>query len=199
MKRIIIGFMICLLFVNCTKKNKTATPKRDSYIISYEDKKLQDYKDSTERNSNKKIFITKGFYAESQLVIDKDDKLFFYQKRYIQILCNYGNENDTLPHFLDLQPKDLVKIPESCLQDFLSENILSKEKNRQILIIASQKDTIKNKSFLYFLDHNKIPTYLIRKTTQEEDTVLHYKATEKHYYSDEIKWDTTRIKLPTKN
>ena len=69
-------------------------------------------------------------------------------------------------------------------------------KKRKILIIASQNDTIKNITFLDFLENNKIPTYLIRRTTQEEDTVLYYKNNEKYYFSDEIKWDTTKIKFP---
>jgi len=196
MKRIVIGFMICLLFGNCNKKDKRNISKRNSYIISYEDKKLRKNTDSIERNSNLKIFLPKGFYRENQLIIDKNGNLFFYQKEHIRISCNYGSENDTLPHFLDLHPKDIVKIPESSLNDFLSENILSKEKDRQVLVIASQNDTIKNISFLDFLDRITIPTYIIRRTTQEEDTVLHYKKTEKHYDSDEIKWDKTRIKLP---
>jgi hypothetical protein len=88
------------------------------------------------------------------------------------------------------------------LTDFLSENILIKEKNRQILIIASQKDTIKNTSFFDFLNTKNIGTYVIRRTTQEEDTVLKYKNNvNKHiyYYPDSIKWDKTKIKLPLKN
>lgn len=199
MKRIITGIIICMLFANCIKNEGKKVPKRDSYIISYEDKKLKDQKDSIERVNNKKIFITKGFYAESQLLIDRNDNLFFYQNKYFRNFCDFGQEYDTLPHFLDLHPKDIIKIPQNSLIDFLNENIMSKEKNRQILIIASQNDTIKNSAFLDFLENNKIPTYLIRRTTQEEDTVLFYKKNEKYYFSDEIKWDITKIKLANKN
>lgn len=111
--------------------------------------------------------------------------------------CSYGSENDTLPHLLRLKPKDIVGIPQKNLTDFLSGNILSKEKNRQILIIASQNDTIKNTSFFDFLNNKSIGNYIIRRTTQEEDTVLKYKTNNEHYYyPDSIKWDKTRIKLP---
>ena len=79
---------------------------------------------------------------------------------------------------------------------FLSENILSKEKRKQILVIGSQNDTIKNHYFLDFLKSNIIQTYYIRRTTQEEDTVLKYKTNGDDYYSDSIKWDRTKIKLP---
>jgi hypothetical protein len=195
MIRIFIGFMICFLLLNCAKKEEKAVIKNKPYIISHEDKELEKYYDSLGVPPPS----TKGFfYGESQLLIDKKGNLYFYQKRYIQILCSYGSEKDTLPHFLDLQPKDIVKIPKKCLNDFLSENILTKEKRRQLLIIGSQSDTIKNPYFLDFLKSNIIQTYYIRRTTQEEDTVLKYKTNSDYYYSDSIKWDRTKIKFPNK-
>ncbi|KRB54271.1 hypothetical protein [Flavobacterium sp. Root186] len=203
MTRIFVGFMICLLLLNCAKKEEKAVNKNKPYIISYEDKELQNYIDSLKKSNSKTVaFPRKGFYGEHQLIIDKKGNLYFYQKEYIMITCSYGSENDTLPHFLGLEPKDIVRIPQKNLTDFLSENILTKEKNRQILIIASQKDTIKNTSFFEFLNKKNIDTYIIRRTTQEEDTVLKYKNnTNKHiyYYPDSIKWDKTKIKLPVKN
>lgn len=199
MKRVFIGFMICLLFLNCTKKKEKSIEKSKPYIISYEDKELEKYYDSIKTHTNRvAIPPRKGFYGESQLIIDKKGNLYFYQTKYIQILCSYGSEKDTLPHFLDLQPKDIVKIPKKYLSDFLSENILTKEKRRQILIIGSQSDTIKNPYFLDFLKRNIIQTYYIRRTTQEEDTVLKYKRNNNYYYSDDIKWDRTKIKFPKK-
>ena len=196
MKRIVIGFMICLLFGNCSKKGEEITSKRQSYIISYEDKKLQNYYDSIGKKSKIKPPPPpqKIFYSDNQLIIDKNSNLYFYQKEFIQILCSYGHENDTIPVFLGTKPKDIIKIPQNSLIDFLNENILSKE--RKILIIASQKDTIKNIAFLDFLNDNKIPTYIIRRTTQEEDTVLEHKKNNKYYNSENIRWDKTRIKLP---
>lgn len=196
MKRIITGIIVCLLFANCNKKEKRITPQRDSYIISFEDTKLQNYYDSIDSKSKVKPPPPpqKIFYTDNQLIIDKNGNLYFYQKEYIQIICSYGHKNDTVPEFLGIKPKDLVKIPQKSLNDFLAENIQMKK--RKILIIASQNDTIKNITFLDFLENNKIPTYLIRRTTQEEDTVLYYKNNEKYYFSDEIKWDTTKIKFP---
>lgn len=200
MTRLFIGFMICLLFLNCTKKEGKVVEKNKPYIISYEDEEFEKYCDSIKTHTNRVVLPPrKGFYGESQLIIDKKGNLYFYQKRYYFNFCSYGREKDTLPHFLDLQPKDIVKIPKKCLNDFLSENILTKEKRRQILIIGSQSDTIKNPYFLDFLKSNIIQTYYIRRTTQEEDTVLKYKNNSDYYYSDDIKWDRTKIKLPNKN
>jgi len=205
MTRLFIGFMICFLLLNCSKikEEENIVEKNKPYIISYEDRKLQNYIDSLKENKKNFVpFPQKGFYGEHQLIIDKKGDFYFYQKEYFMEFCSYGHENDTLPDFLRLQPKDVVRIPQNNLTDFLSENILNKEKDRQILIIASQQDTIKSTSFFEFLKKKNIGTYIIRRTTQEEDTVLKYKnSNNKHiyYYPDSIKWDKTKIKLPIKN
>ncbi len=98
-------------------------------------------------------------------------------------------EKVTLPHLLDLQPKDLIKIPKDCIEKIIEDNVMTKEKGKQILIVASQKDSIKDREFLKFLHHMKVPSYIIRRTTQEEDTVLHYKKTNQYYNSNDINWN----------
>jgi len=200
MSKMFIGFLICFLILNCGKKDEKQIAKNKAYVISYEDKKLQKYVDSLKESSGKKVvFPRKGFYGEHQLLIDKKGNLYFYQKEYYREFCSYGNQNDTLPHLLFLKPKDIIRVPQKSLTDFLSENILIKEKNRQILIVASQNDTIKNTSFFEFLNTKNIGNYIIRRTTQEEDTILQYKNNDRthfYYYPDSIKWDKTKIKLP---
>ncbi|MCV9929392.1 hypothetical protein OIU83_17135 [Flavobacterium sp. LS1R49] len=125
MKRVFIGLIICLLLFNCAKKEEKTVPRNIPYIISEENIKI-----SNELKKNKIPPPPKGFYAENQLIIDKKGSLFYYQKEYIQILCNYKNENDTLPHFTNLKPKDIIRIPQKSLNDFISENIMTKEKRR---------------------------------------------------------------------
>jgi len=126
-KRVLVGFVICFFLLNCNKKEEKIVEKNKPYIISYEDEKLENYYDSIKKKTNRAVLPPrKGFYAESQLIIDKKGNFYFYQKRYLLEFCSYGSENDTLPHFLNLQPKDIVKIPQTSLNDFLSENILSK-------------------------------------------------------------------------
>lgn len=191
MTRIFIGFMTFLLFLNCAKKEEMSIEKNKPYIISSENRKfLQNLK-----KENIPLPL-KGFYGENQLIIDKNGNLFFYQKEYFRGGCGTIDKNDTLPHFLNLQPKDILKIPQASVNDFLSENILNKDTNRQILIVASQNDTIKNTSFFNFINKNKLRAYTIRRTTQEEDTVLKYKKNNKPYYYEDIKWDRDRIQLP---
>lgn len=112
-------------------------------------------------------------------------------------------ENDTIPKFIDLHPKDLIKIPKSCIESFINENVMTKEKRRQLLIVGSQNDTIKDKKILSFLYNMKVPTCVFRRTTQEEeeeeDTVLYYNKRNLYYHHNQIKWDKTKIKFPKQN
>lgn len=187
--------MIGLLF-GCTKKGEVTNEDSDvqkPYIISEEDRK---YKEELNKGKVHIPFIPVGVSGESNLIIDKYSNVFYYQRNKKPVLlCDYGRENDTIPLFLDLQPKDLIKMPKDFIEEFINENVMSKEKNRQTLIMVSQTDTIRDQKFLNFLHHLKVPIYIIRRTTQEEDTVLSYKKKDAFYYSDSIKWDKSRIKF----
>ena len=197
MKNILI-LLICFTLLCCKKdKNVNASKPEKTYIISFEDNKIIKEIDSINNlKKNGKIALPqKGFYGENNLIIDENNVVYYYQRRSVPILCSYGIKNDNLPEFLNLQPKDLIKIPKDYIAQIIYENVMTKEKRKQILIIASQNDTIKDIKLLRFLHHMKVPTYIIRRTTQEEDTVLVYKKTNKCYYSDEIKWDKKRIKV----
>lgn len=195
MKKVVVLIMISLFF-GCNKKaevvkEKITIPK--SYIISQEDRK------NSERDKKNNVpppFIPNGISLECNIIIDENSNIYYYQKNKKGVFCNYGMENDTIPKFIDLQPKDLIKIPKDCIDKFINENVMTKEKRKQILIMASQTDTIKDQKFLSFLYNTKVPTYVIRRTTQEEDTVLSYKKKNAFYYSDSIKWNKTKIKFP---
>lgn len=51
------------------------------------------------------------------------------------------------------------------------------------------------KSLKYFIRDRDF--CIVRRTIQEEDTVLKYKRNDESYYSsDDIKWDKTKIKFP---
>jgi hypothetical protein len=190
MKRVVVLILISLFF-GCNKKEDSEVQK--PYIISQEDRK------NSERDKKNNVpppFIPNGISLENNIIIDKHSNIYYYQRNKRGVFCNYGMENDTIPKFIDLQPKDLLIIPKDCMAKFIDENVMTKEKRRQILIIASQTDTIKDQKISSFLYHIKVPTYIIRRTTQEEDTVLSYKKKNAFYYSDEIKWDKSKIRFP---
>lgn len=194
MKKILIVLIIGI-FIGCKKENQTAIKNNSLekyYIISIEDKKIKEHLDSLKIPPP---LIPTGVSVESNLIIDKNSNFFYYQRPPFFPTCGTGMQNDTIPKFIDLQTKEIVEIPEDCIEKFINQNVMAKEKRKQILIIASQNDTIKNKKYLDFLANLKVPTYIIRRTTQEEDTVLYYKKANKYYNSDKINWDKKRIKL----
>ena len=148
MKKIAVLIMISLFF-NCNKNEDSALQK--PYVISEEDRKNQKYSDSIETSESEiKVFPLKGFYGECNLIIDRNGDVLYFQNKNDVRMCGTGMENDTIPEYLDLQPKNLVKIPKDCIEKFVNENVMNKEKRRQILIVASQTDTIKNEKFLSF-------------------------------------------------
>lgn len=197
MKKAILVLLIIIF--SCSKKDTAVSDDsklEKPYIISKEDRELQEEIDSINNSGTKTIALPmNGFYAESNLIINDSNSIYYYQRNRIPVGCGTGRENDTLPEFLDLQPKDLVKIPSKDIEKFINENVMNKKDRRQILIIASQNDTINDKDFLEFFYQMKVPIYLVRRTTQEEDTVIKYKTTNQYYYSKDIKWDKKRIKL----
>ncbi|KAF2079553.1 hypothetical protein [Flavobacterium sharifuzzamanii] len=195
MARIFIGFMICFLFLNCEKKKEKTAVESKPYIISYEDRKLKNYYDSLQKNNPNTPPPPKGFYSESQLIIDKKREFYYYKKDFMRHGCGTTLKSDTIPHLINLKPNDLVKISQADLANFLSDDFTTKKEHKGILIIASQNDTIKNELLFNFLNKKNI-SFFIRKTTQEEDTVLKYKKRNETYKSENIKWDQNRITLP---
>lgn len=201
MKNTIVILLVTFFLFSCKKEEiKSAiknNPNYKPYIISLEEKKLKNYCDSLNNSSNKIAIptLSRGRSCESNLIIDRNNNLYYYQRNYIGAGCGVGMENDTIPYFLDLQLKDLIKIPKKDIDQFISENVLTKEERRQILVIASQKDTISDTVILKFLYTLKVPTYAIRRTNQEEDVVLHHKINNLYYDAEEIKWDSTKIKF----
>lgn len=195
----ILALLLCFTLLCCNKKNeqKISNNAEKVYVISKEDQNFKNKIDSINslKQNGRIVLPQKDFYSENHLIIDKNNFVYYYQRKNIPIFCSYGMEKDTLPHLLDLQPKDLIKIPKDCIEKIIEENVMTKEKGKQILIMASQKDSIKDREFLKFLYHMKVPTYIIRRTTQEEDTVLHYKKTNQYYNSNDINWDKKRIKF----
>ena len=194
MKKVIVLIMISLFF-ECNKKSENSIVQKP-YVISAENIKIQKYSDSLKSSKSEiKLFPLEGFYGECNLIIDRNGDILYFQNKNEVRMCGTGMENDTIPEYLDLQPKDLIKIPKDCIEKIVNENLMNKEKRRQILIVASQTDTIKDQKFLSFFYNMKVQSYIVRRTTQEEDTVLYYKKKDMFYDSKEIKWDKTKIKF----
>lgn len=147
MTRIFIGIIMCLLLLNCSKKKEKKIVKNNPYIISKENIETLEYL------KKRKIPPPPPppgqlFYGTNAFIIDKDSNLYYFQGNKSVLACSTGSENDTIPYFIDLQPKDLVEIPNNCIADFVKLNY--KKEIRNLTFISSQLDTFAIKELLRF-------------------------------------------------
>jgi hypothetical protein len=208
MKNVLVLIMVCLLFA-CKKNGEVLNESiviQKPYIISEFNKKLKDYEQYYTDSKGRKILVPPPpsipmglIYGTNNFIIDKDSKIYYFQRNTeIGFRCGTGWENDTIPHFISLQPKDLIEIPNNCIADFVKINY--KKEVRNFTFISSELDTLKSKSYFDLIKAIEIAlenrdSYFIGRTTQEEDTVLYYKKKDVFYDSKDIKWDKTKIKF----
>lgn len=193
MARIFIGFMICFLFLNCSKKDNQE--ENIPYIISQNNKEVVRGKDTIPPPPPIPGWL---FYGTNTFIINSDSTAYYFQRKGIASVCGTPTA-DTIPYFTNLQPLEIIEISNKNIYDFIKLNYRDDFRNQTF--IASQSDTLNSKMFF---DLNKSLNFfkrdrdfvIIRRTTQEEDTVLKYKKDNSYYDSKNIKWDQKRIKFP---
>lgn len=142
----------------------------------------------------------RAYYFPSNFIVDTLGEIFFYQKP--------GKWNDdeqvdwnTPPKFINLKPEDIVQIPAGDIEEFIKLNILNIDSSKRYIAIASEKDTIKSLGLSKIIamceDKNYHIRWKFRVLTQEEAIVLDYKKRHEIYKADEIKWDSSKIRMPT--
>lgn len=147
----------------------------------------------------------KEYYFPSNFIIDTGGHIYFYQRRIkVGWDCVSDLEWNAPPPFIGLQPTDIIEVSSQNLEDFVKLNIQYLDNSDRQFAIASVADTITSlglsKIFSILKDSaNQITWWTFRKITQEENVVLNFKKSKKKfYYSNEIKWDSTRIIFPKK-
>ena len=185
--------MVCFLFFNCKKKENTV--ENIPYIISQENHAVIHNKDTMPPPLPLPGWLV---YGTNTFIINSDSTAYYFQNKGVGAVCGTPTA-DTIPYFINLQPEDLIEISNKNIYEFIKLNY--KDDFRNQTFIASQTDTLKSK---VFFDLNKSLNFfkrdrdfiIIRRTTQEEDTVLKYKKNNSNYNSANIKWDKKRIKFP---
>lgn len=195
MMRIFIGFMICFLFLNCTKKDEKIVEKNKPYIISKENNRQIINGDTIPPPPIPGFLV----YGTNTFIIDSDSTIYYFKQGDVGHICGNWDRSDTIPYFIDLQPKNLIQIPTDSISNFIKLNY--KDHFRNMTFIASKSDTLKTKTYFDLVKALKSSlkerdNYFMRRTTQEEDTVLKYKKNNQHYNSKNIKWDDKRISFP---
>lgn len=202
MKNVFFGFLICFLLLNCGKEE--SAKQNLPYIISQKNIKPKNSKEVKGKSATPLPPPPPPIpgwliYGTNTFIIDSDSKIYYFQGEKIGFICGNGSQNDTIPHFIDLQPKDLIEIPNNSISDFVKLNY--KDDFRNLTFVSSKLDTLKSESFFNLITALESSLkdrdfYYIGRTTQEEDTVLKYKKNNSYYRSDDIKWDKTKIKFP---
>ncbi|TDP03758.1 hypothetical protein [Flavobacterium sp. 245] len=195
MRRIFIGFMICLLFWNCAKKDKKIVEKNKPYIISKENNRQIINGDTVPPPPIPGFLV----YGTNTFIIDSDSTIYYFKRGDVGHICGNWDRGDTIAYFINLQPKDLTQIPTNSISNFIKSNY--KDHFRNMTFIASKSDTLKTKAYFDLVKALKSSLkerdqYFMRRTTQEEDTVLKYKKNNQYYNSKNIKWDDKRISFP---
>lgn len=166
--------------VSCNKGSEKSI-KESYYVISVED------------SINQINFpIEHPAFGDMNFLLADSNRVFYY-RTIAPMIC--VSSDGKIPPFTGLDVKDLIELPNKCLEDFVLLNY-QRQENFNLISVASKSDTIKSKNFKILMSgfaKAKVKQYYIRRTTHEEETVLDYKIKRKPYSPDEIKWDTTRI------
>lgn len=132
--------------------------------------------------------------------IDTAEQIFFCQREQNGWFCGTDIEWNIPPAFIDLQPENIIQIPTENIEDFIKINILNIDSSNRSVSLGSTQDTVKSfgltKIIKLFKEKSNHVRWRFRKVTQEEAIVLDYKKRQAPYYSNSIKWDSTKTQFP---
>jgi hypothetical protein len=140
----------------------------------------------------------RAYYLPSNFIIDSTGNVFYYQQK-ISMNDDEVRDWDTPPNFINLKPIDIVQIPVNSIEEFVEVNILNSDTLKRYVSIASEKDTITSlglsKIVALFNKKSSHIRWKFRIATQEELIVLDHKKRQVEYYPNEIRWDSTKIRM----
>jgi len=180
---------ILTAFSSCSQQ---PTKTNDIYIVP----KRQKPQVGTKPNEPPPPPPIQTYYLPSNFIIDTAGQVYFYQQQQYGWFCGTGIDWDTPPEFINLKPKDIVRVPINDIADFVKLNILTTEGDDRLVAIASIKDTVKSEGltnlFKIFKNTPNNIKWIFRKATQEETVVLKYKERNRKYYPEDVSWDSTK-------
>ena len=178
---------LVFFIVSCNDNQVLERKEKETYIISK--------RDSIQNLSFK---FEHTYYASANFILVDTNKVFFYKDYSSFARC--APTIDNRPIFIHLDTKDIIQLPASSIGEFIELNF-SKQEMFNSIAVASYNDTIKSpvlgKMFSAFAK-KRLPKFLIRRTTLEEEIVLYHKIHNLPYLPDEVEWDTTRINFESK-
>jgi hypothetical protein len=185
------------LFVNCKKTNS----EKEFYVISAQD--------SIAKTRNLKIppppLNPYKWYSDVVFIFDSHNKVYIYQteKEFHPDNNPKFSLDVEYPNFINLKPEHLITFESKDFINFIKNNddifgLKPNENNPfRFLYMASETDTIKNEALYDFTNLISKPrsriSYILRRTTEEENIVLKYKRNLKEFAPENISWSKNFI------
>lgn len=186
--------LIIFTFTDCKQTVIKQALKNDFYIISKKDSINRIFND-TNKIPPPIIPQEHKWYTDLVFIMDSSEKVYVYQTE--TKLANKDAHFD-YPNYIGLKPEYLVTLNSKDFVNFLKNNndifgVFPNAKNfGNVFYIASESDTIKNQALSNLwkaLDSTKSRSIsLVRKTTEEENVVLHFKRNNIEYEPKGINW-----------
>ncbi|TPD72056.1 hypothetical protein [Flavobacterium microcysteis] len=177
---------LVLFIISCNDKLPLKQNEKEAYIISK--------RDSIQNLSSK---IEYGHYGTANFILADTNKVYFYENYSCLAAC--APPKDNRPIFIGLDTRDIIQLPAASIEEFIDLNF--SRKTFQIISVASYTDTVKSpilEKMLSAFAKKRIPKFLVRRTTLEEEIVLYHKTHNLAYLPYEVEWDTTRINFESK-
>lgn len=215
-----INFIIVLSFLIGFFSCEKSLTKGELYIISKQDSLERVKPDSIAKLLS--LPLGMDFYYDIVVIFDSIDKVYLYQTKLIKPdyrFVDFTNGKNAkgsfdkldfkrhkFPNFIELHPDNLLTFESNSFIEFIKSNndIFKLDTIRgnsiKLLYIASVCDTIRNKAFYDFKKYistvrkNANPIIsIIRRTTEEEDSVLFFKRKKLEYIPQRINWTSNFI------
>lgn len=208
----LIGTVFSILCSGC--RNNNSTEKR--FIISRDSASI--FFDCYRRNDTDCLKKLKypypplppgmDWYSKLVFIFDSTDRVYLYQTEITEnhIRNNTSYSHTGFPNFIGLKPQNLIAFRSDQFIDFikLNNDILNLDSSRvnwnRFVYLASNMDTVLNPAFYELkkmFDNEPFTgrrsSYLVRKTTEEENNVIYCKRRSVNYTTQNFKWSANFI------
>ncbi len=190
-KKIYLVILVGCFIISCGEKNEIET-----FVVSKSDRTASQ---GTSTAIPPMPNATKAYYFPANIIIDSFGQFFYYQQN-----INWNNDAQAasnLPAFIGLKPADIIQIPVSSIEEFIKLNVLDKDTLKRYVAIISEKDTIQSEGLSRIMalckNQSNHIRWIFRLPTLEEAIVLGYRKRWQYYSPGAIKWDSTKIQMPS--
>ena len=149
--------------------------------------------------------VQNNWYFDIQFIIDSNNTVYVYQierrlnGRFIKHFTDNNQSNPLFSNYIGLRPEHLLAFDSKYFVDFLKANNdifgfdINDRDSAFMAVIATTTDTIKNPVLYQLRDLIKgsmSKTFLIRKTSEEENVVLYHKRRHIPFHPEQWRWST---------